>query len=143
MVSLLKENTQAQSLFRPTYGSSPSFVLYVFVVRVYDDPHYYFPPASQFFMGPFCFFFFHLSPLFFYLHGSVTGLSLHGLHLPSTRLHTLAVDAWGSLAGGTLLAGVVDVDDVEGVNVAGDVPKRVREVSNFILFFSLFFFFFI
>lgn len=43
----------------------------------------------------------------------------------AARLHTLAVDARGALVGARLLlAAVVDVDDVEGVDVAGDVAEE-------------------
>lgn len=43
----------------------------------------------------------------------------------ATRLHTLAVDAWGALVGAPLLlTAVVDVDDVKGVDVAGDIAEE-------------------
>lgn len=57
------------------------------------------------------------------------GLALRdGLQPPAARLHALAVDPRGALvpAGGAVLAGVVDVDDVEGVDVAGDIPMKKK-----------------
>lgn len=61
-----------------------------------------------------------------HLHSTVatrSGLALRNrLQSPTTGLHALAVNARCALvAAGALLAGIVDVDDVEGVDVAGDV----------------------
>lgn len=43
----------------------------------------------------------------------------------TARLHALAVDARGALVGATLLlTAVVDVNDVKGVDVAGDVSEK-------------------
>lgn len=62
-----------------------------------------------------------------HLQSAVTlssGLAWWGSRLqsPTTRLHTLAVDARGTfVASRALLARVVDVDYVEGVDMTGDV----------------------
>lgn len=54
----------------------------------------------------------------------------HRLQSPATGLHALAVDARGALvAARALLAGIVDVDDVEGVDVTGDVSVRKSKYS--------------
>lgn len=58
---------------------------------------------------------------------------LHGGVAPAASLHALAVDTRGTLGARAVLAGVVDVEDVKGVNVAGDVAvaqtSQVQKVS--------------
>lgn len=60
-------------------------------------------------------------------HGAILALGrgLRRRQLVATRLHTLAVDTRGALVrAGLLLTAVVDVDDVEGVDVAGNVAEE-------------------
>lgn len=61
------------------------------------------------------------------LHGAILALggTLSRRQLVTARLHALAVDARGALVGATLLlTAVVGVNDVKGVNVAGDVSEE-------------------